>query len=63
MTRRESAYGGLLERLEGKRSLGRPRLRWEDNSKLILKKWDGETSTELVWLRIVTGFWRAFVMR
>jgi hypothetical protein len=33
---------GVLEvRCEGKRSLGRPRLRWEDTIKWILKKWGG----------------------
>jgi len=29
-----------LYRCGGKRPLGRPRLRWEDNIKWILKKWD-----------------------
>ena len=52
--RRESTYSALVKRLEGKKSLGRPRLRWEDNTKLIFKKWDGEASTGLVCLRIVT---------
>jgi hypothetical protein len=28
-------------RSEGKRPLGRPRRRWEDNIKWIIKKWDG----------------------
>jgi hypothetical protein len=41
-------------RPEGKRPLGRPRFRWEDNTKLIFKKWFGEAPTGLVWLRIVT---------
>ena len=54
MGQRESAYRALVERLEGKRSLGRPRLRWKDNTKLIFKKWDGKASIGLVWLRIVT---------
>jgi len=48
MGQRESAYRALVERLEIKRSLGRPRLRWEDNTKLIFKRWDGEASTGLV---------------
>jgi len=28
----------LVEKLEGKRRLGRPRLRWEDNIKLNIKE-------------------------
>jgi hypothetical protein len=32
---------------EGKRPLGRPRRRWKDNIKCIIKKW-----TEFIWLRI-----------
>ena len=33
-------YRVLVGKPEGKRSLGRPRRRWEDNIK-IFKKWDG----------------------
>jgi hypothetical protein len=32
----------LVGKPEGKRPLGRPRYTWEDNIKLIFKKWDGE---------------------
>ena len=39
---------------EGKRPLGRPRLRWEDNFKMGLEvKWG--SCTGLIWLRIGTG--------
>jgi hypothetical protein len=31
-------YRGLVRKLEGKRSLGRPRLRWEDNIKIGLQE-------------------------
>jgi hypothetical protein len=31
-------YKGLVGRLEGKRSLGRPRRRWEDNIKMDLRE-------------------------
>jgi hypothetical protein len=31
----------LMGRPEGKRPLGRPRRRWEDNIKWILRKWEG----------------------
>jgi hypothetical protein len=55
-----SAYGGggdvyrvLVGNPEGKRPLGRPRCRWEDNIKVDLQEvgvWTG-----LSWLRIETG--------
>jgi hypothetical protein len=57
-----SAYGGkerriqgLVVKLEGKRPLGRPRRRWEDNIKIDLLEvgcgvWIGSS-----WLRIETG--------
>jgi len=35
---RKIAYGVLMGRPEGKRPIGRPRLRWEDNIKWIFKK-------------------------
>jgi hypothetical protein len=31
-------YRGLVGKLEGKRPLGRPRSRWEDNIKIDLQK-------------------------
>jgi hypothetical protein len=38
MEGRTGAYRALVGRAKGKRSLGRPRNRWEDNIKRILKK-------------------------
>jgi hypothetical protein len=38
---RRGVYRVLLGKPEGKRLLARPRLRWEGNIKMILKKWDG----------------------
>jgi len=40
---RRGTYGVLVGKPEGKRSLGRPRRRWEDNIKMNLKKveWQG----------------------
>jgi hypothetical protein len=35
------AYGVLVGRPEGKRPVGRPRRREEDNIKMDLKKWKG----------------------
>jgi len=31
----------LVGKPEGRRPLGRPKRRWEDNIKWIFKKWDG----------------------
>jgi hypothetical protein len=43
---------------EGKRPLGRPRYRWEDNIKMDLQEVRLERAwTGLVWLRIRTGGW------
>ena len=38
---RKNAYRVLVERSEGKRPLGRPRCRWEDNIKMYVQevKW------------------------
>jgi hypothetical protein len=35
------AYRIYIGRLEGTRTLGRPRRRWEDNIKWVFKKWEG----------------------
>ena len=34
-----NAYRVLVGKPEGKRPLGRPRRRWEDNIKLYLREW------------------------
>jgi hypothetical protein len=44
----------LVGKPEGKRTLGRHRLRWEHNIKLDLQK-DGGAWSGLIWLRIGTG--------
>jgi hypothetical protein len=49
------AYRILVGRPEGRRPLGRSRRRWEDNIKMIFKKWDERAWTGLIWLRIGTG--------
>jgi len=36
-----SAYNLLVERNDGRRQLGSSRCIWEDNIKMVLKKWDG----------------------
>jgi len=40
---------------EGKRALGRPRRRLEDNIKMDFRKLDMGVWTGLIWLRIGTG--------
>jgi hypothetical protein len=44
-----------VERRDGMRTLGRPTHKWEDNIKIILKKWDWKAWNGLIWLRIGTG--------
>jgi len=46
-------YRVLVGKPEGKRPLGRPRRRWEDNIKMDLQK--GVVRTGWSWLRIGTG--------
>ena len=48
-------YRVLVGKPEGKRPLGRPSLRWEDNIKLDLRKWDVGAWNGLIWLRRGTG--------
>ena len=49
------AYRVLAGKPEGKRQLARPRLNWRIILKWIFKKWDVETWTGLIWLRIRTA--------
>ena len=37
---RRAIYRVLMGKPEGKRPLGKPRRRWEDNIKMIFRKWD-----------------------
>jgi hypothetical protein len=39
---------------ERKKSLGRPRHRWEEILQWILKKWDRKAWNELIWFMIQT---------
>ena len=47
-------YRVLVGKPEGKRSLGRPRRRWEDNIKMDLQEVGG-VETGWSWFRIGTG--------
>jgi hypothetical protein len=49
------AYRILVGRPEGRRPLGRPRRRWEDNIKMDLQEVGWGALTGLIWLRIGTG--------
>ena len=48
-------YRVLVGKPEGKRPLGRPRRRWEDNIKIIFRKLEWVVRTGWSWLRIGTG--------
>ena len=45
----------LVGKPEGKRPLGRPRRRWEDNIKMDLQEVEGGLGIGWSWLRIGTG--------
>jgi hypothetical protein len=45
----------LVGKPEGKRPVGRPRRRWEDNIKMDLQEVRGVVGTGWSWLRIWTG--------
>jgi hypothetical protein len=49
------AYRVLMGGPEGRRPLGRPRRRWEDNIKMDLQEVGWGAWTGLIWLRIGTG--------
>jgi hypothetical protein len=49
------AYRILVGRPEGRRPLGRPRRRYDDNIKMNLQEVGWGAWTGLIWLRIGTG--------
>ena len=55
MGERRGVYRVLVGKPEGKRPLGRPRHRWEDNIKMDLQEVGGGVWTGWSWLRIGTG--------
>jgi hypothetical protein len=55
MGERRGALRALVGKPEGRRPLGRPRRRWEDNIKWIFERVGGGAQTGLIWLRIGTG--------
>jgi hypothetical protein len=55
MGERVGAYRALVGKPEGRRPLGRPRRRWEDNIKMDLREVGWGASTGSMWPRIETG--------
>jgi len=55
MGHRTGVFRVLVGKREGKRPLGRPRLRWEDNIKMNLQEVGCAVWTGSSWLRIGTG--------
>jgi hypothetical protein len=55
MGERRGAYRALVGKPEGRRPLGRPRHRWEDNIKMDLSEVGWGVQAGLIWLRIGTG--------
>jgi hypothetical protein len=53
--RKRRVYRFLVGRSVGKRPLGRPRRRWEDNIKVDFQELGWGEWTEFSWLRIETG--------
>jgi hypothetical protein len=55
MGERRGAYRVLVGKPEGRRPLGRPRHRWEDNIKMDLREVRWGAWTGSIWFRIGTG--------
>jgi hypothetical protein len=60
MGEERSVYRVLVGKPEGKRPLGRPRLRWEDNIKMVLQE-VGCGCMDWIELAQNRGRWRALV--
>ena len=55
MGERSGVYRAVVGKTEGKRPIGRPRRRWEDNIKMDLQEVGLGVWTGSSWLRIGTG--------
>ena len=60
MEARRGAYGVLVGKPDGKRALGRPRRRWEDNIKMDLQV-VGWGSMDCIGLALDRDSWRVLV--
>ena len=54
MGEKRGAYRVLVQTLDGKRPLGRPRHRWEGNIKIVIQEVGGGAWTGFICLRIGT---------
>jgi hypothetical protein len=54
-----NTYKISVGKTEGKKQLGRPRSRWDNNTKWILKKLDRKVWAGFIWHR-TNNQWRAF---
>ena len=61
MGERRGVHRVLVGKPEGKRTLGRPRRRWDDNIKMDLQEVGGVMGTGWIWFRIGTGGGRLWV--
>ena len=52
---RRGVYRIVVEKIDGKRPVGRPKFKWEDNIKMDFWKLDEVALTRLIWFRIGTG--------
>jgi hypothetical protein len=52
---RRGACRVLVEKPEGRRPLGRPKRRWENNIKIRFRELVWEHGSGLIWLKISTG--------
>ena len=55
MGERRGAYRILVRKPEGKRPLVRPKLKWDDNIKMVLQEVEWGAWTEMIWLRTGKG--------
>jgi len=55
MGEKRDVYRVLVGKPQGKRSLGRPRSRWKDNTKMDIQEVGCGLWTESSWLRVGTG--------
>jgi hypothetical protein len=55
MVERRGVYRVLVGKHEGKKPLGRPRRKWDDNIKMDIKEEGERRRTGLIWLRTGTG--------
>jgi hypothetical protein len=52
---RRGTYRILVWKLEGKKPLGRPRSKWENNIRMYLQEVGWRAWTGLIWIRVETG--------